>query len=224
MVNFFENFLFSGNLDMAQKTRKCTLLNANEIHPWTFPLIQIHKHERTAPLITRTCDAAGIEHGHITAFLKSNMSMSVNGDVRPRLTRRRCKQFRVKAHVKEVSMREEDTMSRSLYHRFIIDTIEKEITVAEHTHDTSAGQDLQIVRIGRKVPGVQPQFRLRCTGDGKHIFEYACVSMTIADNSDSHNKLRSVHTSSFCGKEHTQPLLHDLQCRTAMTDRMFFFP
>ena len=118
--------------------------------------------------------------------------MSIDGNIRARRTRCLCKHHRIKAYVKKVSVRKEDPGSRNLDHRFIIDTIHEKVTVAEYTCNTFTRHRLKRIRIRGKVPRVQPQFCLRCAGNGKHFLKDTCISMTVADNSDSHTTPLSI--------------------------------
>ena len=169
MINFFENFLFSGNPNHTGKFYTYMFLNANEIHLWTFSHIQLHEHERSAPIVTRACNAARVEYDDFSMLHKRDMCVSVDGNVRARLTRCLREQLRIKPHIEQMSMCKEDAVPRNLYGHLIVDTIRIEITVTKHTYNPFAGQLLQHIRIRREVSRMEPKFRLSCTGHGKHI-------------------------------------------------------
>ena len=118
--------------------------------------------------------------------------MSIYGNVCSCLTRCLPQHRRIEAHVKEVSVRQEDAVSRHLDHRFVIDTIHKKVTVSKHTDDTLLRECLKIVRIGCKVARMKPQLCIRSTMYGKHLLEYARISVAVTDNSNSHTTPLSI--------------------------------
>jgi len=74
-----------------------------------------------------------------------------------------------------------------LNYGLLIDIGRMKITVAEHAYNPFACQSLQVVRIRRKIPCVQPELRSLCPGMGQHILKPINIAVTVADYSDLHN-------------------------------------